>query len=68
MSVKLLASQLKRDIPMEWGGGVAHSALALYSQDAGKWKYTDEQRRQMALDRANSIIKVWDGKKAEGNQ
>jgi HEAT repeat protein len=27
MSVKVLASQLKHDIPMEWGGGVAHSAL-----------------------------------------
>jgi len=40
----------------------------LYSQDAGKWKYTDEQRRQMALDRANSIIKVWDGQKAEEKQ
>ncbi|HOW96855.1 MAG TPA: hypothetical protein P5567_06840 [Kiritimatiellia bacterium] len=28
MSVKVLASQLNHDIPMEWGGGVAHGALA----------------------------------------
>ena len=40
----------------------------LDDMDAGKWKYTDEQRRQMALDRANSIIKVWDGQKTEEKQ
>lgn len=28
VAIKFLASQLKHDSPMEWGGGVAHSALA----------------------------------------
>jgi hypothetical protein len=40
----------------------------LYRKDAGKWKYTDEQRRLMAVDKVKNIIKEWNGREAEGKQ
>jgi HEAT repeat protein len=46
MSVKVLASQLKNDIPMEWGGGVAHSALAKKGR-AGLRALLDEAAQPM---------------------
>jgi HEAT repeat protein len=46
MSVKVLASQLKHDIPMEWGGGVAHSALAKKGR-AGLRALLDEAAQPM---------------------
>jgi hypothetical protein len=40
----------------------------LYFQDAGKWKYTDAQRKQMALDQAQAIVKKWDRQEKKESQ
>lgn len=49
MSVKVLASQLTHDIPLEWGGGVAHSALAKKGR-AGLRVLLDEAAQPMEND------------------
>jgi HEAT repeat protein len=37
-------------------------------QDAGKWKYTDLQRKQMASEEAKKLIKKWDGQEKKESQ